>query len=246
MMNKLNKETINTIEKNSTTKSKVFMSNVFALMFIALIVSGIAAYLFGTDKNMMEYIYKINDGQITGRSFFGYVTMFAPLALVFLIGGALNKLNSTTLIVLFITFSVFMGISMSSIFITYSITSIYNVFFIASAMFGTMAILGYTTKTDLTKFGSLLKMALFGLIIASIINWFANSSGLDYIISFIGVIIFTGLTAYDVQKLKEMSYKTDELGHEANKFVVLGALNLYLDFVNLFLFLLRLFGGNRD
>ena len=222
------------------------MSNVFTYMFIALILSGFAAYLFGTDQSMMQYIYNIENGQITGRSIFGYIAMFAPLGLVLLIGSGLNKMSGSTLIVLFIFFAVLMGISLSSIFITYSSSSIYNVFFISAAMFAFMATLGYTTKTDLTKLGSLLMMALIGIIIASVVNIFMKSGTMDYIISFAGVIIFTGLTAYDVQKLKELSYKTDELGNQANKYVIMGALNLYLDFINLFLFLLRLFGGNRN
>lgn len=245
-MNNTHKDIIDVTNGSPKTASKTFMSNVFTYMFIALILSGVAAYIFGTNESMMQYIYKIENGIITGRSIFGYITMFAPLGLVLLISGGLNKMSTSTLIILFLTFAVLMGISLSSIFLTYSITSIYSVFFISAAMFAFMAIVGYTTKTDLTKFGSLLMMALFGLIIASIVNWFAQSSGLEYIISFAGVLIFTGLTAYDVQKLKELSFKTNELGEEANKFVIMGALNLYLDFINLFLFLLRLFGGNRD
>lgn len=242
----MHKDIIDISNDNSRTASKTFMSNVFTYMFIALILSGVAAYLFGTDESMMKYIYKIENGMITGRSIFGYITMFAPLGLVLLISGGLTKMSNSTLIILFIVFSVLMGISLSSIFLVYSITSIYSVFFISSAMFAFMAIIGYTTKTDLTKLGSLLMMALIGLIIASIVNWFAQSSGLEYIISFAGVVIFTGLTAYDVQKLKELSFKTNELGEETNKYVIIGALNLYLDFINLFLFLLRLFGGNRN
>ncbi len=139
-----------------------------------------------------------------------------------------------------------MGVSLSFIFLAYTQSAIYQVFFIAAAMFGTMAVVGYTTKTDLTKMGSLLFMALIGIIIASVVNMFMKSDTMGYIISFIAVIVFTGLTAYDVQKLKNIGDNV-EAGTEATaKMSILGALTLYLDFINLFLALLRIFGGRRD
>jgi hypothetical protein len=150
-----------------------------------------------------------------------------------------------SLMMIFIVYSLLTGMSLSFIFVVYSVGSITSTFFITAGTFGAMAALGYTTSTDLTKFGSLLYMALFGIIIASVVNWFLGSSGLDYIISILGVLIFTGLTAYDVQKIKRIGASTDYDGETRQKLVIMGALTLYLDFINLFLFMLRLFGG-RD
>ena len=144
-----------------------------------------------------------------------------------------------------IAFSLLMGISLSSIFAVYTAGSITTTFLITSATFGIMAVLGYTTSTDLTKFGSILMMGLIGIIIAMVVNWFMQSSTLDYIISGLGVLIFTGLTAYDMQKLKRIGMQVDSTSDEGNKYALMGALTLYLDFINLFLFLLR-FLGNRD
>ena len=143
---------------------------------------------------------------------------------------------------LFLLYSVLTGMSLSFIFLVYAQTSITQIFFVTSAMFGTMALVGYTTKTDLTKLGSLLYMALIGIIIAAVVNMFMQSDAMSYFISFISVILFTGLTAYDVQKLKNIGAGV-EYGTEAtSKLAIMGALNLYLDFINLFLALLRLFG----
>ena len=138
-----------------------------------------------------------------------------------------------------------MGISLSFIFLAYTGASIAKTFLITSGMFGSMAVLGYTTKTDLTKFGSLMYMGLIGIIIASVVNMFMGSSTLDYIISFGGVLIFTGLTAYDVQKLKRLGSQMTTEDETTRKFTIMGALTLYLDFINLFLFLLRLFGSRK-
>ena len=172
--------------------------------------------------------------------------MFAPLGLVFLMGGMVNKMSSTMLLATFLIFSMIMGISLSYIFLIYSVGSIVNVFFITAAVFGVMAVAGYTTKTDLTKLGSILMIGLIGIIIASVVNMFLGSSTMDYIISIIGVVVFTGLTAYDVQKLKRMGEQVATGTETAQKMALMGALSLYLDFINLFLMLLRLFGGRRD
>jgi len=174
------------------------------------------------------------------------VVMFAPLGMVLLMGMGFNRLSVTALTGIFLLYSIVMGVSLSFIFLAYAQSVIYQVFFISAAMFGTMAVVGYTTKTDLTKMGSLLFMALIGIIIASLVNMFMKSPGLSYAISFIAVIVFTGLTAYDVQKLKNIG-ATAEKGTEATaKMSILGALTLYLDFINLFLALLRIFGGRRE
>jgi FtsH-binding integral membrane protein len=179
------------------------------------------------------------------RKALGWVVMLAPLGMVLLLGSGLRRFSASTMTLLFIVFSALMGMSISYIFVAYSLGSITSTFFISATMFGVMALVGYTTKTDLSKLGSLLFMGLIGIIIASIINYFLGSATFDYIISFIGVLIFTGLTAYDMQKVKQIGMQLDSESEEGKKAAIMGALSLYLDFINLFLFLLRFF-GNRD
>jgi hypothetical protein len=214
--------------------STSFVSNVFAMMTLALAISGVSAYW------MVASEFYLSIG-----SFGIMVIQFAPFILVLLMGFRYKKLSSLALTGVFILFSVLMGLSIGMILLMYTASTVYVTFGITSATFLSMALLGYTTKTDLTKFGSLLFMALFGIIIAMVVNWFIQSSMLDYIISIIGVLVFTGLTAYDVQKIKNLSTQVVDGAEETKKMVVMGALNLYLDFVNLFLFMLRIFGG-RD
>jgi hypothetical protein len=157
-----------------------------------------------------------------------------------------RKLSSAALVVLFMVFSILMGMSLSFIFLMYELGSIATTFAITAGMFGAMALLGYTTKTDLTKFGSILFMALIGIIIATVVNVLIfRSSTLDYVISLLGVLIFTGLTAYDVQKLKRIGGQADQTSETTRKLTIMGALTLYLDFINLFLFLLRFLGNRR-
>lgn len=221
--------------------AKTFIASVFSWMGIALLISSVTAYVFGTDESYMSYLAK-PEGGLTGL---GYVVMFAPLGMVLLMGFGFNRLSSTSLTATFLIYSLIMGLSLSFIFVTYTSSSIYSVFFASAVMFGIMALVGYTTKTDLTKLGSLLFMALIGIIVAALINLILKSNGLSYVISFIAVIVFTGLTAYDVQKLKNIGSSV-EYGTEATtKLSVLGALTLYLDFINLFLALLRLFGNRK-
>ncbi len=228
-----------TVKIDSSALSKNFISNVFSLMFIALGISGVTAFWFYESEAVFSLINE------TGVTTLGWIIMLAPLGLVMLMSFGFNKLSLTTLMVVFIIYSLLTGMSLSFIFLAYSSSSIAITFFITAGTFGTMALLGYTTSTDLTKFGSILYMALIGIIIASIVNWFMNSAGLDYIISILGVLIFTGLTAYDVQKLKRIGAGVEYDGETKQKLIIMGALTLYLDFINLFLFMLRLFGG-RD
>jgi hypothetical protein len=158
-----------------------------------------------------------------------------------------QRLSPAILTLLFITFSILMGMSLSFVLIVYTAASVFKTFAIAAGMFGIMAVLGYTTKTDLTKFGSIMMMGLIGIFIAMIVNIFLKSSTMDYIISIIGVLVFTGLTAYDVQKLKRIGAGIGIEGGEMNarKLSIMGALTLYLDFINLFLFLLRFLGDRK-
>jgi FtsH-binding integral membrane protein len=222
--------------------AKSFIANVFSWMGIALGISAITAYVFGTDPSYMQYLMNPETHSLSGL---GYVVMFAPLGLVLLMGFGINRLSSTALTAVFLVYSVLMGMSLSFIFLAYTAASIYTIFISTGAMFGIMALIGYTTKTDLTKLGSLLFMALIGIIIASLVNMFIGSSGLSYIISFIAVIVFTGLTAYDVQKLKDISSQVEAGTEGTAKMSIMGALTLYLDFINLFIALLRLFGNRK-
>lgn len=222
--------------------SRTFMANVFSYMFVALALSGLAAYIFGTIPGLMSIL---RSPETYSPTILGWIIVFAPLGLVFLMSARFQKFTFPNLLAVFVLFSVIMGMSLSSIFIMYSMGSIAITFLVTAGTFGVMAVLGYTTSTDLTKFGSILYMALIGLIIAMVVNWFAESSTLEYIISGAGVLIFTGLTAYDTQKLKNKGAQMDANSDHGKKESLKGALSLYLDFINLFLFLLR-FLGSRD
>ena len=225
---------------DSSAVSKSFVSNVFAYMALALGLSGVSAFLFGTTDLIYLLIGK------GGMTPLGWIVMFAPFAFILLINFGINKLSVTALMLSYIAYSIVMGMSLSFIFLVYDFGVITQVFFITAGLFGVMALVGYTTKTDLTKMGGILMMALFGMIIASLVNFFMHSASMDYLISCIGVLVFTGLTAYDVQKIKRIGAGVEYGTAPATKLAILGALSLYLDFVNLFLFLLRVFGGRRD
>lgn len=221
---------------------RTFMSNVFSWMFLALIVTSVAAWWFASDLTLLRMLVT-EEGKM---SVLGWVVMLAPLGFVLLMSFAFNRLSYTTLIILFITYAALVGISMSFILLAYTLSSVFLTFAITAGMFGTMAIVGYTTKTDLTSFGKIMMMGLVGIIIATIVNMFMQSSMLHYIISYVGVAVFTGLTAYDVQKLKMIGEGTTYGDENTKKLSILGALTLYLDFINLFLMLLRLFGDRRN
>ena len=234
------------IQPVEQTQVKNFMANVFAYMFMALGVSALFAYLFSTNLELLQYLVSS-----TGRGLnaLGYIVMFAPLGFVLLMSFGYQRLSAPVLVLLFVIYSALNGITFSFILLTYTSGTVLACFLSAAAMFGLMAFMGYTTKQDLTKFGRILFMGLIGIIVASLINLFMGNSTLDYIISFIGVMIFTGLTAYDVQKLKNIGagiQYADVPASDVKKVSILGALYLYLDFINLFLFLLRLFGGRRN
>ena len=220
---------------NDDAVSKSFVANVFAYMALALAISGALAYLFGTT----DLIFSLVDR--SGMTALGWVVMFAPFAFILAMNFGFNKMSFTTLLAVFLGYAAVMGISLSFIFLVYDFGVITKVFFITAGLFGAMAFIGYTTKTDLTKFGGILMMAVIGLVIASVVNMFMKSSQMDYIISCVGVLVFTGLTAYDVQKIKRIGAGVEFGTAEASKLALMGALSLYLDFVNLFLFLLRVF-----
>jgi len=241
-----NQTDLSLIQPVEQTQVKNFMANVFAYMFMALGISALFAYLFADNPELRQYL--INDTN-TGLNPLGYIVMFAPIGFVLLMSFGFSKLSAPVLILLFVIYSALTGISFGFILLRYTSGTVLACFLSSAAMFGIMAFMGYTTKQDLTKFGRILFMGLIGIIVASIINLFMGSSSLDYLISFLGVMIFTGLTAYDVQKLKNIGagiQYADVPASDVKKISILGALNLYLDFINLFLFLLRLFGGRRN
>lgn len=221
-----------------STAFPALMRKVFVWMTLALAITGLTAYGVATSPTILSLIFS---SKVT---FFGLI--IAEFALVFAISGAINRLSLSTATMLFILYSVINGATLSSIFLTFSVATISKVFFITAGTFGAMALVGYTTKTDLTSMGKLLFMALLGIIIASVVNIFVASSGLDLILSYVGVLVFVGLTAYDTQKIKQMCQAAPDAGESTQKLALIGALSLYLDFINLFLYLLRIFGNNRD
>jgi len=218
-----------------------FVANVFIWMFAALGTTALVAYLFGSSPKLFMLLINENGSM----SVFGWVVMLAPLAIVLLMSARIEKMKASTMILLYVVYSVLMGVSLSFIFLAYTSASIFKTFIIAAGMFAIMAVLGYTTSMDLSKMGSILIMALIGVIIATLVNFFMHSETLDYVISIAGVIIFTGLTAYDMQKIRQIGQLGIDNDESMTKIAVHSALSLYLDFLNLFLYLLRLFGRRR-
>lgn len=233
---------------------RAHMLRVYNYMGIGLAVTGLVALALAmatTTTDASQAVAQLGNGKMLtqlGLALYGsplqWVVMLSPFAFILALSFGINKMSFGTAQMVFWAFAAVMGISLSSIFLVYTGGSIAKVFFITAAMFGSMSLYGYTTKRDLTGMGSFLFMGLIGLIIAMIVNIFLQSSMLDFAISAIGVLIFVGLTAYDTQKIKE-AY-VESIGHEGlGKLAIMGALTLYLDFINLFMMLLRLF-GNRE
>ena len=216
------------------------MRKVYLWMTLALGISGLTAYLVATSPGILQLIY--------GNSLTIWVLLIAELVLVFKISGSVWKerrsLAATTL--MFALFSVLNGATLSSIFVAYAPAAIIKTFMVTTGTFAAMALYGYTTRRDLTKLGGLSTMAIIGLIIASVVNMFLHSSTLDLVVSGIGVLTFVGLTAWDSQRIKMQLAMAPDMGEGSQKIALVGALSLYLDFVNLFLYLLRFFGGNRE
>lgn len=227
----------------SAELSRVFFRNVYMYMFGALGISGILAYMVGTNELMFAQIFLNAAG--TGLSPVFWIIAFAPVGIGLLIQMSYERLSMGFLLALFILYSGLMGLSLSSIFMVYNLGAIASTFFVAAGAFAGMAILGYTTKTDLTKFGSLLYMVFIGMFIAGIVNIFIGSDSMSFIIACLGVFVFTGLTAYQMQQLKEVSQQPYLSELDRNKLSLIGGLQLYILFVNLFLSLLRIL-GSRD
>jgi len=212
-----------------------YMLKVYNYMASGLALTGIVAYGLTLSPEAMQLVFGTP---------LKWVVMLAPLGFVFYFSAKINTLKASTAQTLFWVFAGLMGLSMASIFVIYTGTSIARVFFITAGTFAGMSLYGYTTKRDLSGFGSFLMMGLIGLIIAMVVNIFLQSSALEFIISAAGVLIFVGLTAYDTQKIKSIYDEMD--GHGvATKKAIMGALTLYLDFINLFMMMLRLFGDRR-
>jgi uncharacterized protein len=218
--------------------STIFLAKVFNWMAMGLGITGIIAYITANSGLALSIV----------TSPFFMILLIAELGLVFFLSARIDKIQAGTASGLFIGYSVLNGLTLSVIFLTYTGSSIAGTFFITAGMFGAMAVYGLVTKRDLSGLGSFLIMGVFGIIIASIVNYFLKNSSVYWVISLLGVFIFTGLTAYDVQKIKNMGESGimnngDEV---VRKGAIMGALALYLDFINLFLMLLRFFGGSRD
>ena len=226
---------------------RAYMLKVYNYMATGILLTGIIALI--TFKLSVQEITSAGIileplGQAIYNSGLKWVVMLAPLAVVFYMSFGINKMSAAKAQTTFWVFAGLMGLSLSSLLLYYTGMSVTRVFFICSATFGAMSIYGYTTKRDLTKFGSFLIMGLIGIIIASLVNIFLKSPMMYFVISILGVLIFVGLTAYDTQKIKNM-YSASDTGELIGKKAVMGALTLYLDFINLFIMLLRLFGQRR-
>ena len=227
---------------------RTYMLKVYNYMGSGVLLTGVIALMF-----FKMAVVTSDGGEIIGLTNFGnsiynsglkWVIMLAPLGVVFYMSFGIAKMSAAKAQTTFWVFAALMGASLSSIFLMYTGASITRVFFITAGTFGAMSIYGYTTKKDLTKLGSFLMMGLFGIIIASVVNIFMKSTMMYFVISILGVLIFVGLTAYDTQKIKNM-YMASDSGELMGKKAVMGALTLYLDFINLFIMLLRLFGQRR-
>lgn len=227
--------------------AKKFFANVFLWMFVALSISSFAAYYMANTPEMFSYLINQETGKM---GLLGWVAMLAPLGLVLLMSAGLNRLSFGALVGVFILYSVLTGVSLSFILLAYTSGSVLSCFIGAAGIFGIMAVMGYTTNVDLSKFGPILMIGVVGLIIASVVNMFIQSENFSLFMAFIGIAIFTALTAYDVQKLKRIGAGLEESGAtmedaDTKKLAIMGALSLYLDFLNIFIYLLRIFGDRR-
>ena len=216
--------------------SALFKS-VYMQMAAALSITGLVAYFLSQSQDF--WLFLANNTSLI------WVVLIAQIVLVIWLSARFTQMSMTTATLLFILYSAMMGVTMSTIFMVYTMSSIASVFFITAGMFLVMSLLGYFTRMDLTRLGSLLFMALIGVIIASLVNIFLKSEMLYWVVSYVAVVVFVGLTAYDTQKIKQMLVEYGEVDEMGYKLALFGALTLYLDFINLFLYLLRIFGDRR-
>lgn len=220
-----------------TAAFSALMRKVYVWMTLALVVTALTAYYVATTPSAL---YAIFSNQVL---FFGL--LIAEIVVVIAMTALINKVSFMVAALMMAAYSILNGVTMASIFVVYEMASIATTFFVTAGTFAAMAIVGYTTKKDLTKMGGILFMALIGLIIAGIVNMFLQSDTMSYVVSGIGVLVFTGLTAYDSQKIKSMLMQCDTVNDGTQKLALLGSLTLYLDFINLFLYLLRFMGDRK-
>lgn len=229
----------NFVEKLEAKQSLTGMlfRKTYLWMTFALVITALSAMVVAKSPALIQMIY--------GNSFGIWAIVIAELALVWFLSARIMKMSLASAGLMFIVYSVLNGAMLSAILFVYSPACIYKTFFITAGTFASVSLFGYLTKKDLSRMGSIMFMALIGLIIATVVNIFVHSSMLDIIISYVGVIVFVGLTAWDTQKLKSLYEEAEEANDSVLKMALLGALSLYLDFINLFLYLLRIFGRNE-
>jgi FtsH-binding integral membrane protein len=233
---------------------RAYMIRVYNLMALGLVITGLAAFgtiMLATTSDPASAVATLPNGEMLtafGAAIYGsplrWVVIFAPLAAVFFLAYRVGSMSVSGAQTAFWVYAALVGLSLSSIFLIFTAQSIVQTFFVAAASFGALSLYGYTTRRDLSAFGSFLVMGVFGLILAMLVNLFLQSSALQFAISAIGVLVFAGLTAYDTQKIKEMYYEGDDTLVAGRK-AIMGALSLYLDFINLFMFLLQFMGDRR-
>ena len=232
-------ELIREKEQTAAVAFPALMRKVYVWMTLALVITGVTAYAVANSPGIMTAI-------ITNRMLM-WGLLIGELALVWYVSARIDRLSLSTATLLFVLYSVLNGATLSIIFLAYTMPSIASVFFITAGTFAAMSLVGYFTKKDLSGLGRILFMALIGLVIATLVNVFLlKDAGFGLIVSYVGVLIFVGLTAYDTQKIKNMLVEADDVSAEAQKIALMGALALYLDFINLFLYLLRIFGSSRE
>ncbi len=227
--------------ETSTAKEAALMNKVYSWMSGALLITAFVAWWAATTPTFSQLLFTPQGG--VNKLFF-YGLIGAELGLVFWLSARIKTMTAERASLLFILYAVLNGLTMSTVFLLYTSASITSTFFITAGTFGTMSFYGYTTKKDLTSWGNLLFMALIGLIISTVVNMFLQSTMLYYLLNYVGVIIFVGLTAYDTQKIKRMASQINS-EEDAKKGAIIGALTLYLDFINLFLYLLRILGDRK-
>ena len=210
------------------------MRKTYLWMAMALVITGLTAYVVATNAALTQFLFT--------HSSLIWVLFLAEIGLVIGLSAAIRKISLPTATLMFVVYAALNGITFSSLFFVYTMGSLASTFFITAGTFGAMSLVGFFTKADLSSMGKILLMALVGLIIASVVNIFVGSSGLELLMTYVGVLIFVGLTAYDTQKIKQMFLSAPDASESTQKYAVLGALTLYLDFINLFLYLLRIFG----
>jgi len=242
----------NRIARGATTATasydaglRAHMLRVYNLMAGALALTGVTAYAVANTPVLLNAIYQVNAQGALAPTMLGWVVMLAPLALVFFLSFRIQQMSQATAQLTFWGYAALVGASLASLFLLYTGASIALTFFVTAATFGTMSLYGYTTKRDLTGFGNFLFMGLIGILIASLANIFFQSAMVTFVVSILGVLIFTGLTAWDTQKIKQTYYAIGGDVAVAGKAAIMGALSLYLDFLNIFLFLLRFMGDRR-